>query len=411
MEIGPIIRSLLHNKARFWLIALEVALTLAIVANCVNWMLDLRRDYQADTGMDVENVLIVHTQPWAPEFKDEEFIHTTRERDLDRLSAFPGVIAAASIHQIPLSGGGSATGRKPLGAEMDTLPAPYFVVTEGALDALGVELLEGRTFTQGDFEEQIRNAELEDVEVSRHYNVILSKPMADAMYPDGDALGKQIQSDGGERINTIVGVMKEMHNSWPDWHKRDHVMLIPGRPGSAERMRYAVRVEPESIETVYTELEGLMLGLNPGRIVSVRTLREIKDETYQVNAAVTKMLSGVIGLLIVVTSLGIVGLTSSSVAQRVRQIGTRRALGATKGDIVRYFLVENGVITGFGLLFGIAATYGLNYLLVQVADTPKMDVGLLLAGVLLLWATGVVAALVPALKATSVSPEVATRTV
>ena len=154
-----------------------------------------------------------------------------------------------------------------------------------------------------------------------------------------------------------------------------------------------------------------MLGMNPGRIVSVRTLLEVKDETYQVNAAVTKMLTGVIGLLIVVTSLGIVGLTSSAVAQRIRQIGTRRALGATKGDIVRYFLVENGVITGFGLLFGIGATYGLNYLLVQIADTPKMDVGLLVTGVLVLWATGVIAALVPALKATSVSPEVATRTV
>jgi putative ABC transport system permease protein len=112
-----------------------------------------------------------------------------------------------------------------------------------------------------------------------------------------------------------------------------------------------------------------------------------------------------------VTSLGIVGLTSSSVAQRIRQIGTRRALGATKGDIVRYFLVENWVITGFGLVFGVGMTYGLNYLLVQVADTPKMDFGLMVAGVVLLWITGVLAALAPALKATSVSPEVATRSV
>ena len=411
MEIGPIIRSLLHNKARFWLIAVEVALTLAIVANCVNWMLDLRDKYEADTGMDIENVLIVHTEPWAPEFKEDDFIDATRERDLDRLNGFSGVIAAAGIHQIPLSGGGSNTGRKPLGAEMDTLPAPYFVVTERILDSLGIELLLGRTFNQGDYDERLANEELEDQTASQHYNVILSKPMADAMYPDGDALGKQIQSSNGERVNTIVGVMKTMHNSWPSWSKRDHVMLIPGKPGSAGRMRYAVRVEPEALESIYTELEGLMLGLNPGRIVSVRTMAEIKNETYQVNNAVVKMLSGVIGLLIVVTSLGIVGLTSSSVAQRIRQIGTRRALGATKGDIVRYFLVENWVITGFGLLFGIGMTYGLNFLLVKVADTPKMDFALLLAGIALLWVTGVVAALAPALKATAVSPEVATRSV
>lgn len=411
MEIGPILRSLMHNKARFWLIALEVALTLAIVANCVNWMLDIRREFMRDTGMDEESVLIVRTQPWAPEFKDEEFVHVQRELDLERLQSHPGVVAAAGLHQIPLSGGGSNTGRKPIGSEMDTLPAPYYIVTEDILDALGVELAAGRGFHQGDFDERRANEGLE-VDEPQHYNVILSQAMADSMYPDGDALGKQIESGGGERVNTIVGIMKEMHNSWPNWREyRDHVMLIPGRPGSSERMRYAVRVEAGSVEAVYTELEELMLDVHPGRIVTVETLKEIKNETFVVTHAMVKMLTGVIGFLILVTSLGIVGLTSSSVTQRIRQIGTRRALGATKGDIVRYFLVENGVITGFGLVFGIGMTYGLNYLLVKAADIPRMEPGLMVAGVLLLWLTGVLAALAPAIRATGVAPEVATRTV
>ena len=113
---------------------------------------------------------------------------------------------------------------------MDTLPAPYFVVTENILDALGVELELGRAFHQGDYDERLVNSELEDQTTSQHYNVILSRPMADAMYPDGDALGKQIQSGEGERVNTIVGIMTNMHNSWPGWDKKDHVMLIPGRP-------------------------------------------------------------------------------------------------------------------------------------------------------------------------------------
>ena len=78
---------------------------------------------------------------------------------------------------------------------------------------------------------------------------------------------------------------------------------------------------------------------------------------------------------------------------------------------MRYFLVENWLITGFGLAFGVALAYGLNYGLVHLADVPKMDVGLLSLGVLLLWMTGVLAALAPALRATMVPPEVATRTV
>jgi putative ABC transport system permease protein len=410
MELGPIFRSLVHNKARFWLIALEVALTLAIVANCVNWMLDLRAEYKRDTGMDEENVLIVQTEPWAAEFKDDEFVHVQREQDIDRLAAHPGVVAVAAIHQIPLSGGGSNTGRKPIGSEMDTLPAPYYIVTEDIVDALGTEIVEGRTFNQTDFDETRANEELDET-TPQHYNIVVSKPFADAMYPDGDALGKQVQSNGGERVNTIVGIMREMHNSWMGWEERNQVMLIPGRPGDDRRMRYAVRVEPAAVSTAYTELEELMLGINPGRIVSVRTLAEIKKETFAADNAMMNMLTGVIFFLILVTSLGIVGLTASAVTQRTRQIGTRRALGATKVDIVRYFLVENWLITGFGLAFGVAATYGLNYLLVHVAEIPKMDPLLLVGGVLLLWLTGVLAALVPALKATSVAPEVATRTV
>ena len=410
MELGPIFRSLVHNKARFWLIALEVAMTLAIVANCVNWMLDLRAEYRRDTGIQEENVLLVTTQPWAMEFKEEEFVDAQREQDLDRLTAFPGVLGAAAMHQIPLSGGGSNTGRKPIGSEMDTLPAPYFVVTEDVLNALGAELIEGRSFVQSDFDERRANEELE-VDDSQHYNIVVSKAFADAMYPDGDALGKQIESNGSERVNTIVGVVKELHNSWPSWDKRDQAMLIPGRPGDDRRMRYVVRMEPEAITSAYTEIEEMILAINPGRIVSVRTIAEVKNETFASQNAMVSMLTGVIFFLVLVTSLGIVGLTASSVTQRTRQIGTRRALGATKVDIVRYFLVENWLITGFGLVFGIGMTYGLNYLLVQFAEIPKMDPVLLAGGVLLLWLTGVMAALAPALKATSVAPEVATRTI
>lgn len=123
------------------------------------------------------------------------------------------------------------------------------------------------------------------------------------------------------------------------------------------------------------------------------------------------MISVVVVLLVLVTSLGIVGLTSFTVAQRTRQIGTRRALGATRGDILRYFLVENWIITGVGLALGVVLALGLNYALVSFANSPKMPIGLLLGGMALLWGTGVLAALAPAWRATQVSPEIATRTV
>ena len=111
MEIGPIFRALMHNKSRFWLVTLEVALTLAIVANCVNMMLDMRHEYLRPSGYDEENLIAINTEPFALDFEDEEFADTIREEDLRRLEAVPGVRGAIAINQVPLSGSGSSTGR------------------------------------------------------------------------------------------------------------------------------------------------------------------------------------------------------------------------------------------------------------------------------------------------------------
>jgi putative ABC transport system permease protein len=293
---------------------------------------------------------------------------------------------------------------------MDPLATPYFVVTEGALETFGVELIAGRDFQPGDWdydEEAEGSGEAER-------NVIVSKRLADALFPDGDAVGKLIESGSGERVNTIIGVVAEMQNSWPDYAELEgRAMLFPGKPGGGgvQGMRYMVRAEPGAVEVLYTDLEGVVREVHPDRVIRVRTLTEVKDETFRGELGVNKLLATVIVLLILVTALGIVGLTSFSVTQRTRQIGTRRALGATKGDIVRHFLLENWMITGFGLLLGLLLTYGLNYALVSFAAGVKLDLSLVAAGAILLWLTGILAALVPAIRATSVAPEVATRTV
>ncbi|TNF84958.1 MAG: FtsX-like permease family protein [Acidobacteria bacterium] len=407
MEIGPIFRALMHNKSRFWLVTLEVALTLAIVANCVNMMLDMRHQYLRPSGFDEDNQIVIYTEPFAPDFKDDAFVDTIREEDLRRLEALPGVRNAIAINQIPLSGSGSSTGRKPFGSEIDTISAPYFVVTEGALQTFGVELIAGRDFVPGDFEEPEEGWEAAGVV----RNVIINQKLAEQLFPEGNAVGERMQSREGERVNLVVGLVGTMHNSWPRYDGGEQTMLFPGKPGSGRVVRFLVRTEPGAVEAVYAELEGVIRDVHPDRVITVKTMAEVKRDNYSMSLSVTKLLSSIILLLVLVTSLGIIGLTSFSVTQRTRQIGTRRALGATRGDILRYFLVENWVITGIGLGLGVLLTFGLNYTLVHVADGPKMSWGLLALGALALWLTGIVAALAPALRATSVAPEIATRTV
>jgi len=282
-----------------------------------------------------------------------------------------------------------------------------FVVTDRALQTLGVELIEGRDFEAVDFDYD--NDTYEAGQAAR--SVILNQALAKKLFPNESSVGKVIQDDSGDRAETVIGVVGTLLNSWPTSRYGEDTMLLPGKPGNEYRMRYLVRTEPGAVDSVYSELENLMRNTEPGRVITIRTMEEVKRGTFTMHLALIRILTVVIFLLVVVTSIGIVGLTSFSVTERTRQIGTRRALGATRGDIVRHFLVENWMITGFGLALGLALTIGLNFTLTNAADAPKMDWYLLVGGPLLLWATGIVAALLPAIRASRVTPEIATRTV
>ena len=409
MEIGPILRALINHRSRFVLITVEIALTLAIVANCVNMVLDQRAKVMRPTGIDEANILVATVEPFEKQFEDEKFLKTVYGEDLHALQAISGVRAVTATTAVPLSGGGSSTGRKPVGKEVDPSGAPYFIVDAGALDTLGLVLVEGRDFDPSDFPDiDAENGWFSSDEC----NVIVTRNLADVLFPDGGALGSQITSGGDDpEINTIVGIVERMHSSWPMSNAPERVMLVPGHPTQTRATTYLVRAEPGQAQGVFKTIEDVLLGVNKDRLVTVRTLSDIKAETYASLTAFTQLLGGLSVLLIVVTSLGIVGLTSFSVTQRTHEIGTRRALGATRLAIVRHFLVENWLVTGIGLSMGLILTVGLNFALAKWAEVPRIGVVHIAVGIAVLWGAGLLAALAPALRAMLVSPVIATRNV
>jgi len=400
MEFGPIFRTLRRNKTRFTLITLEIALTLAIVGNCVNMIFDYRNRVLRPTGLDEANLLSVVSQPFSPDFREEGYLENSRKADLKTLRALPGVRSAESISATPLSGSGSSTGFKPLGAKTDTLSTATFDCGPEMTKVLGVRLIEGRDLQESDVTE------------ARGKNVLITKAFADALFRDGKAVGKQIQSREPENPHTIVGIVERMHGSWPGWEHIERVVLLPGRPGSVNwGIRFMVRAVPGHTNRLVKTIEETLLKTNNGRNVEVHTLGDIKQQTFSSQVAMIRMLTVLIGLLILVTALGIVGITAFSVTERTRQIGTRRALGARKQDIVRYFLVENWLISTIGLIVGTGLAYALNYGLVSIVEGAKLQWHLVLAGVIILWIVSLVAALGPVLRTTRISPASATRTV
>jgi putative ABC transport system permease protein len=177
-------------------------------------------------------------------------------------------------------------------------------------------------------------------------------------------------------------------------------------------MIYLVRTQPGQRAALIPRIEAYLAKSNTDRVIDwVRPLNYFRDLSYLADRAMEIYLTTVTALMIAVTCLGIFALATFNVSTRTKQIGTRRAVGARRRDIVRYFLVENGLITSAGVLVGCALALGAGYWLSLAYSLPRLDLYYLVGGVLLLWGIGQLAAWQPARRAAAVPPSVATRTV
>jgi putative ABC transport system permease protein len=159
-------------------------------------------------------------------------------------------------------------------------------------------------------------------------------------------------------------------------------------------------------------LEEHLSASNPNRLIDwIRPLQRFKDRSYAADKNMEVFLVTVTTLLVAISMLGIFGLATFNVSTRTKQIGTRRAIGARRGDILRYFMVENAMVTTTGIAVGCALALGVGYWLSLQYQLPRLDLYYLVGGIPLLWTIGQLAVWQPARKASAVSPSVATRTV
>jgi putative ABC transport system permease protein len=402
-DIGPIFRALLHNKLGALLIALQIALTLAIVTNAAFIIQQRSADIARPTGLDEPNTGIFYTTLFDMNLDQMQVMRD----DLEALRAIPGVVAAIPINSVPASGSGWGDNVfvDPEQPSNEGINFGKFMVDEQGLETLDLELVAGRNLEP---EDMVRFS-LDDNENPQV--MLVSQAMADALYPDGDALGKTVFDEpGGKNPIRIVGIYDHMQKAWPESYTVDQTALQPiyGLFGGA---MYVLRAEPGQLSRVMAEAEDY-LSQNRSRVIDhVRTFEEEKQRTYSGDIAMVKLLTAVIMVLGGVTGLGIVGLAWFSVTQRRKQIGTRRALGATRWDVVRYFMVEIGMVSGAGLVLGLVGTVALNWFLDTQYEVGRLPLWYLPAGALALWLLGQAAVLLPARRAANIPPALATRSI
>jgi len=403
MEFGPIWRAMLRNKTGAILIALQIAVTMAIMVNAVSIMQERGRLMARPSGVDEPNIFSISSIGFAESFNER----ATIEEDLAALRAMPGVVNAIQSNSVPLSGGGWSMGlQTEPGAEIDGTGVALYFVDEHALETFGLNLLAGENFSAAEVEWRNRgDTEWPD-------RTIITHAMAEALFPDDpdSALGKTVYINDDEPI-TVSGIIERMQAPWNGWSGVERVMLTPQHTLFGAT-RYIIRTEPGQRDALMPQVEKLLAESNRDRIVrSMRTMDETRERSYRIDDSMIKILTFTIILLIAVTSLGIVGLASFSVNRRTKQIGTRRALGASKSAILRYFMTENFLISLVGVLFGAALTVGLNIVMIEAFSLNRITWYLVPAAMLMLLAVGQAAVFGPARRASTVPPAVATRTV
>jgi putative ABC transport system permease protein len=403
MEVRPILSALLRNSAGAILVSLQIAITLAIVVNAV-FMVKQRLDQVSrPTGIDENNMFSMRITGFGKDFNFEAMVKS----DMDMLRRMPGVIDATPTQQVPLSGSGSSTRMYTEPNEKgNSEPVNYFEVDDHALNALGARLASGTSFDAQSIEYRAE----EKAEPPASGQVIVSKGFADRLFKGAPALGRSIY-DNQSKPARIIGVIEHMQGSWLGWDKVDNVMLQP-LVGPGPYIQYMVRTQPGELDRVMAATEVALKQAFKNRVVGeLEKLADQKARSYSGDTLIVVILGVVTGLVVVFSALGIFGLATFNVNTRTRQIGTRRAVGARRIDIVRYFMVENWMVTTTGVLAGCALALAGGYWLSTQYGVDRLDLYYLVGGIAGLWVVGQFAAWQPALKAAKVSPAMATRSV
>ena len=406
VEIRPIFSALMRNKTGLALIVLQVAITLAVVCNSLFIVLERFERMGRPSGIDEANTFVISSLGFAQGFD----LRNAMRADLDLIRSMPGVVAATSTNTVPTSNGGWNTGvdtqaLDPNGTRESKSTALYFVDEQGA-SAFGVKLVEGRDFRPDEIAEFTQETGIQAKVV------IITEALAKALFPDESAVGKQVYGLANDDATvTIIGVMERMQQPWPRARQVEQSALIPTRLLGENYARYIIRSEPGQRDRLMKEIEEKLQASNPGRIVrGLESVESIRAASYRSDRAMMLILLTVMGALVLVTGAGIVGLASFWVTRRIKQIGTRRALGARRFNIRNYFRTENGLMVTMGVGLGVVFTYGFNLWLMQQYQAPRLPWFYLPIGALTVFALGQIAVAGPAGRAAKVSPAVATRT-
>ena len=285
MTLHPLLAALRRHKAGVVLIALQIALTLAIVCNAIFIIGSRIERIQRPTGLN-ENDLFMVSQQWvgAPTGDDEastEKLDSLQLADLATLRNLPDVASVTPINSLPLANstwsGGAST--KP-DEKHEPAHVAYYFGGKDMLKTMGAHLAAGRDFTDAEVRHQAMRAP------NKPAITIISQTLADKLFPNHDALGKAIYFDGGTSPTTIIGIVERLQSPNVDTWSKDfawNTALVPVRLDGGYS-RYAIRAKPGRLDAAMQASTAALYKANPMRVFffeekGVRSFADIRART------------------------------------------------------------------------------------------------------------------------------------
>jgi putative ABC transport system permease protein len=404
MEIRSILASLRHHRIPALLIVLEIALACAVLCNAVFMIGQRVADIHMPNAIDEQGISVINVQGNDPKQAANDI-----PRDLTLLRGIAGVQAVTATSTLPLSSNEWMTSLSTTpGAQVtakSNINVSVYLFTRGGEQALGLRLLRGRWFSNDEY----ADSSLGDGFMPSAHVMAVTDSLAKRMWPGQSALGQQAYVD--KLSYTVVGVVADVLRPAREMDGNAGFYYTALFPLSESKGLgyYVVRSAPHDRERIVREAVQGLSTLAPQAVVKGQIFSEIRDKYFADTSSMAWMLVLVCVVMLAVTAFGIVGLTSFWVGQRRRQIGIRRAVGATRGHIMQYFQTENFLLSTAGVLLGMALAFGINLYLMQHYELARMPWYYLPGGAVALWLIGQIAVLGPALRAAAVPPVVATR--
>lgn len=402
MQFGIIVAALKKHRLATFMVAIEIALACAVLSNAIFMFMEKSRALMVSSGVEESSLGIVQLSGFSAENAND-----INARVMTAIRAIPGVESVGVISAVPFGDPGIRAGVNTDEAlEHSGGVLDFYLGDAAALNSLGLNVVSGRMPGPDEYAPITQY-------VPSNAPVLVTQQLADRYWPGQTAIGQSIWAM--DTRFTVTGVVEHLVVSQPGGGEalgNDWSLIVPAAGGPQLAGRYVVRAMPQDLPRIFSQV-GKAVSAVASDVVfdpsASRPLSELRSEYFRGAKIMVGLLAAVIIALLGATALGILGLAGYWVEQRRKQIGIRRALGATRSDILRYFQIENFLIVSIGNAAGLILSYAMNLGLMRYYEVPRLPVTYLPVSALTLWFLGQAAVLFPALKASSITPVQAIR--